>query len=341
MTQSYHDLLPLELQLIPMTLPEVVPQSAIQAADRSPDISVLSVQAPVTSAEGCSLLLQPGEASEILIKLENLRSYPLQINLEIEGNFPTQWCRIGTEGHEISPKGQMEAVLYFQPEADFFERDPLPTKEPLKIDYQGRVHVSSNQPGTDRQHIQTASFSLYLRPRSLYPNFLPEIYREIDFIGRLLKIFEQAFEPAVQTLDALHAHLNPLTAPEAMLPFLAHWVGWQMHPAISITRQRYLISRALELYRWRGTKRGLRFYLHLYTNLPLENINIYEVFGQGFVTGDTRIGQDAIIGGGRPYHFIVQLLGSNYVEIDIPLVHQIIEQEKPAFCTYELHIDRS
>jgi phage tail-like protein len=346
MTQT-RDILPLRLQIMPMTLPEAVPQATTQAVVSEMDAMSSSVEslAPI-QATGCYLLLYPGEASEILVRLENIGTHPLRLSLQVEGDFPPEWCRIGTEGDLVLP-GISEAVLYFQPPADFFEGDVLRTAETLKLDYQGRLHVHYIQEDNQQEYSDSVSFSLYVRPRSLYPEFLPEVFREIDFIGRLLKIFEQAFEPVVHALDSLWAHLDPLTAPQAMLPFLAHWVGWQLHPSFSITRQRYLISRAMELYRWRGTKRGLRFYLHLYTDLPLDegfpeadkHISIQEVFGQGFVMGNAHIGRDAIMGGGQPYHFIVRLRPSSAHTVDPLLIRQIIDQEKPAFCTYELYID--
>ncbi len=117
-------------------------------------------------------------------------------------------------------------------------------------------------------------------------------------------------------MDLLWAYLDPLTAPESLLPFLAHWVAWPINHRWSVEQQRHLIRSAVEIYRWRGTKRGLRLYIHLYTNLPLDDqitsetdkhISIQEISGQGLVLGDTRLGEDAMIGGGRPFHFIVRL----------------------------------
>jgi phage tail-like protein len=259
------------------------------------------------------------------------------------------------EGHELHPRGQMEAVLYFYPPTDCFEsEEALRPGESLKLDYQGRIYVYYGQQETERSgdppevlpSMESADFNLYVRPRSLYQDFLPEIYREVDFIGRLLKIFEQAFEPAVQALDVLWAYLDPLTAPETLLPFLAYWVGWPLTPSLSLSRQRYLICQAMELYRWRGTRRGLRLYLHLYTDLPLDehlpeedkHISIQEVFGRGFLLGETHLNQGSTIGGGQLYHFIVLLRPDNPGQLDERLVRQIIEQEKPAFCTYELYI---
>jgi hypothetical protein len=98
----------------------------------------------------------------------------------------------------------------------------------------------------------------------------------------------------------------------------------------------------MEIYRWRGTKKGLRFFLHLYTGLPLdeEYIDIQDIFEQGFKIDDkTKLGINSIIGGSKPYHFIVRLRHPETDQIDEQLVRQIIEQEKPAFCTYELNID--
>jgi len=45
-----------------------------------------------------------------------------------------------------------------------------------------------------------------------------------------------------------------------------------------------------------------------------------------------------MIGGGCPYHFIVQLRVTESLHIDESLVRKIIEQQKPAFSTYELSI---
>lgn len=250
----------------------------------------------------------------------------------------------------------MEAVLYFQLAADFFEaQDALGPAEFLILDYQGQliVHYAQSDPSQDSDqppalpYRDAANFDLHVRPRSLYRNFVPELYREVDFIGRLLKIFEQTFEPAVQTLDTLWAYLDPLMAPRALLPFLAHWVGWPLMPGIPVNRQRQLIQQAMTLYRWRGTRRGLRLYLHLYTDLPLDDdrseaekhICIQEVLGPGFVVGAAQLGQDTLIGGGQPYHFIVYLRPDTPEQLDSNLIHQIIAQEKPAFCTYDLYIE--
>ena len=319
----------LEFSLTSMQLPEVGASNALSLKDSTIDEQV-----------GKELLLQPGQPGEMLVTLENSASRPLRWKLEIEGNFPGHWCCWGqTDFEEIAPQEKVHRAIAFQIPDDFFENQSVLNghKPRLQINYQSQVYVYA-EAGTERQLIGYRVFNLFVRPSNSYLNFLPALYREVDFVGRFLSIFEQAFDPAVQTLETLWAYLDPITAPEALLPFLAHWVAWEMDSSWDIERQRLLIRNCLTLYRWHGTRYGLRFYLHLYTGLPLEQIKIREIFEQGFVLGTTCIGENSMLGGGRPYHFIVELYPERLNQVEQQLVREIIERQKPAFCTYELDI---
>jgi phage tail-like protein len=325
-----------------MQVPEAVPSSEVAIAWGS------------RQEEGrshLSLLLSPGEPSELVVQVKNLGRNSLQISLQVEGDFPMTWCQVGTEGSEILPGQQMDGVLYFQIAHDYFEQQDVlhqgADHSALQLNYQGRLAVYSLEPNTGRRQVEFATFQVHIRPHSLYLDFVPAIYQEIDFVGRFLKIFEQAFEPTVHTLNNLWAFIDPITAPESLLPFLAHWVGWTPQPYLDLNRQRYLIRHAIQIYRWRGTRRGLRFYLHLATGLPLDDhlsqeedkhIAILESFHRGFVFGEARLGQDTTLGGGLFYHFSVHLKTLDTHPISETLVRSVIDQEKPAFCTYDLTI---
>lgn len=313
------------------------------------------------------LVVYPGEPSEIVLQVRNLlEQKSLSLNLKIEGNFPPEWCQLGTEGQEIPPKAQMDAVLYFQiPETFFEDQQAIQPSHQQQLQLKYHVLVTVNASDGNNIAIEQNEFNLYIRPRSLYLDFLPNLYREadrdeslqqrsyeVDFIGRFLKIFEQAFEPAVHSLDAMWANLDPLTAPQAMLPFLAHWVGWKLEPGWDLVGQRRLIRQAIELYRWRGTRKGLRLYLHWYTGLPLEeaitdelqkHISITEPFGSGFILNDAVLGDSTVLSGGKSFHFHVHLrVDANHPadRINETVLHKVIEQEKPAFCTYTLTIEQ-
>ena len=348
---------PIHLQLTPMQLPVGQPQGD---ADTTP----WQLEGGEAASQ-INLRLSPEAPSELLVQIYNQSDRNLRLAMRVTGDFPPQWCDVHTEGEWLPAQQGMDGLLYFRLPQDFFEsHQALRPRQALKLNYRGRIQIyrlaeettlnessrssqSLSEPNNpERQNgpqnnqgslISSADFYLSVRPHSLYPSFLPEIYQEVDFIGRFLAIFEQAFEPAVNQLQSLWAYLDPLTAPEGMLPFLAHWVGWPEDIHWGVDRQRRLISQAMELYQWRGTQKGLRLYLQLYTGLPDEQIQIIESFTQGFVLGgETSLGETTLIGGGQPFHFMVRL--QSHEPLEEGLIRTIIDQEKPAFCTYDLDL---
>lgn len=337
----------LNLQLTPMQLLESSVGDRVSAwAQENPRQGERA--APETRLRLC-----PGEPSELVVQITNLSDQPLQISLQVNGLFPGR-CLIDVEGGDLPVEGRIEAVLRFELAANFFE-DPvaLAPGQRHQLDYLEGVQIYARGAAAegisglrDGTLLAEATFGIYVRPDSRYLNYLPAVYQEVDLMGRLLKLFEQTLDPSIQTLQLLWAYLDPLTAPESLLPFLAYWVGWPSDIAWDLQQQRRLIRRALEIYRWRGTRRGLRLYIHLYTGLPLDapetpevekHISIQETFSQGFVLNGARLGEDTVMGGGRPYHFVVRLRSP--APLDEGLIRTIIEQEKPAFCTYELYLE--
>ncbi|WP_346294226.1 phage tail protein [Sphaerothrix gracilis] len=335
-------------------------------------LDVISAEMPVavdvvpfgTGSEQATthLVLLPGKLGEFGVRLQNLGNQELQLTLKLKNNFPADWIYLNgaeldwrspaspdvpwqTQPFVLSPKQTLQKNITFQVPADFFEEQAaLVAQEALEQQYQGQLYLYASRPQTDREQLvgyQAVSF--HVRPLCGYLDFLPEIYQQSEFLGRFLTIFEQAFDPTVQTLDTFWAYLDPLTAPKALLPFLAEWVAWPMNPRWKLKQQRRLIRHAVELYQWRGSRRGLQFALHLCTGLPLseDHIQIKDAGEIEFTLGDVVLADEPTLGGGRSFHFSVVLrpaTAEQAREIDEALVRSIIEQEKPAFCTYELEI---
>lgn len=285
------------------------------------------------------LLLRPGLIGEMFVMLENIGNYSTTWKLVVNGDFPAHWCNWKQDNfEEIAPHASSGNTLSFLVDSNFFEsQQALRDNEYVQINYQVQISVYTLMDGA-LTLVQERTFNLLIRPISSYQEFLPTLYQENDFFGRFLSIIEQAFDPAVQTIENLWAYLDPLTAPSSMLSFLAQWVGWDIDKRIELDIQRRLIRNAITLYRWHGTEFGLRFYLHLYTGLALEQIQIREIVNQGFMIGTTNIGFDSMVGGGQPYHFRVELYPDSNNQIDEVMVREIIKHQKPAFCTYDLEI---
>lgn len=261
----------------------------------------------------------------------------------------------------IDGNQSLYASIRLQVPHDFFEAQAALAQQPtLELDYGGEIFLFAHFPSEHNLSGQGQRLAGYqylrleVRPVSDYMALLPEIFQSEDFMLRFLSLFEQTFDPSLQMLAMLQAYLDPLTAPRAMLPFLAKWVAWEMEPRWSLKQQRRLIRYAIELYRWRGTRRGLRYYLHLYTDLPLDDdlpeaekhISITDSTQEAFVFGQARFGESVALegrppsafGGGQPFHFRVVLRPEGADPIDEALIRRVIEQVKPAFCTYELAI---
>jgi len=76
--------------------------------------------------------------------------------------------------------------------------------------------------------------------------------------------------PVFSTLQNLDAYFDPHLAPADFLSWLAGWVGVAFEDDWSAERCRTVVAGAAELYRWRGTVRGVAAAVALTTGLDPE-----------------------------------------------------------------------
>jgi phage tail-like protein len=170
---------------------------------------------------------------------------------------------------------------------------------------------------------------------STYMQYLPAPFQGDELLGRFLGIFESILAPIEETIDGVAEALDPRLAPDAFLPWLASWTGVELDEHWPVAAQRELIARAAELHRWRGTRRGLREHLRLYTGeAPL----IVENFS------GLRLGQDACLGVntrlGRPHAHCVYVtaLAAPPAALDEGVLRRILEADTPAHVDYRLEV---
>lgn len=139
-------------------------------------------------------------------------------------------------------------------------------------------------------------------------------------LAALLEVMEALHAPSEAVLAELEALFHPYRTPDAFVPFLASWVDVNLPVTTGQGRLRELVAAAGELSRWRGTARGLRQFLQTAT-------------GERDFTLDERVpGPD-----GRPRPFHVRITAPASQASHRALLERIIEREKPAYVTYELH----
>lgn len=175
-----------------------------------------------------------------------------------------------------------------------------------------------------------------MKLQSSYLEYLPALFRDDEFIGQFLLIFENILKPVENTVDNLALYFSPLMTPEPLLPWLASWVDLTLDPTWPEERRRELVKSAAELYRWRGTKRGLSEYLRIYTGSVPE---ISEYIPGMRLDQDTELGINTRLGSsGTGHHFTITLELDESSEIDVNTVKAIIETQKPAHTVYTLQI---
>lgn len=174
-----------------------------------------------------------------------------------------------------------------------------------------------------------------VRQRSSYLKHLPAIYADSDFMGRFLMIFESVIGPINNVIDNISYNFDPAIAPQEFLPWLASWVDVVLDESWPVERRRALVSSAVELYLWRGTRRGMREYLRVYTGVePV----ITEEFGGFPLNDNARLGLNTALGSGLHNVFTVTLELDDPDSLNVHHIKTIIEAEKPAHAAYRLEI---
>lgn len=167
-------------------------------------------------------------------------------------------------------------------------------------------------------------------PMSQYLDYLPAAFREDPFVGRFLLAFEamltgaDGVEGLEQTIGGVAKYLDPQTAPEEFLPWLAGWVALSLRADWEVGTKRAFIREIVLLYRQRGTLAGLQRMLEIYLRAWGKSVVIFDEFDQ-------------------PAHFFqvrLTLREANPAALrgTQKIARAIIDQEKPAHTFYALKV---
>src|SRR3954471_17217129 len=175
--------------------------------------------------------------------------------------------------------------------------------------------------------------------------WLPAIYQLADINGRnfyrdFLWIVQHLFGSVEEILDLIHSYFDPYEAPEHFLPWLASWSAMVLEEDWPLEKKRRLIRKAIELYRIRGTVKGLKLFISLFTgHEPDIKENVWPF--RGWRIGATsEIGTDSVVlpPVNLAHTFVVEMPVS-YKDVSpesVIRIHEIIQMEKPANTQYYL-----
>ncbi|MEO6158334.1 MAG: phage tail protein [Ilumatobacteraceae bacterium] len=161
-------------------------------------------------------------------------------------------------------------------------------------------------------------------------DLLPGIYQDDEFTRQFTGGFDDVLATVFATLDCLEVYVDPWLAPEDFLGWLSGWVGVTIDEGWPEDRTRALIAGIAELYRWRGTVRGLRAELEIYTG------GIVDISETGGTAWSRRPG--AALPGDDVPRLAVRVIVDDPARINAGTVDRMIAAAKPAHVAHLLEV---
>ena len=217
----------------------------------------------------------------------------------------------------------------------------------FKESYEEKDTILEQKPQRGQMVYASDDVTLWIS-RESYIKWLPAIYQRSDATGRnyvrdLLWVIQHLFGSIETMLDSIHLYFDSYETPEQFLPWLAAWSAMLLEPDWPVGKKRRLIKKAMELYRLRGTVRGLKLFISLFTGFE-PHLAENEWPFNGFRIGiSSTVGIDTVI---LPpvdkAHSFVVVMPHKFKDVtsqSIIRLHEIIEMEKPSHSTYMLKFE--
>ena len=159
---------------------------------------------------------------------------------------------------------------------------------------------------------------------------LPGLYQEDDLSRRWLAALDDVLAPVFLALDGLPAYLDPATTPSDFLDWLAGWVGVLLDENWPIERRRAFVAQAADLYRLRGTARGLAAHVRIFTG---GNVEIRETGGVTWsLTGGGPIA-------GTPGYGLTVRVSDAPSHIEADRLEALVATAKPAHVVHAIEVE--
>ena len=166
-------------------------------------------------------------------------------------------------------------------------------------------------------------------PRPLIES-LPGLFQQDQFARRFVSTFDDALAPVISTLDNLTAYFDPWLAPEDFLEWLGTWVGITLDETWPLERRRRMVAEAYELYRMRGTLKGLRAHIEIFTG------GTVEVIDTGGVASSQAAG--APFPGSPNFALLIRVQVDDPKTVSVPRLEALVSAAKPAHLTHRVQL---
>jgi phage tail-like protein len=168
--------------------------------------------------------------------------------------------------------------------------------------------------------------------RSPHPlgEHLPALYQQDEFAQAWLSALDDVLAPVFSSIDNFDAYLDPGLAPADFLDWLATWMGLVADETWPVERRRSFVSNASQLYRMRGTARGLAAHVQIFSGGEVE---IVEHGASAW--SDTN---GAPLPGSNGFDMVVRVRVADPSIVDAAKLEALVAAAKPAHLTHKVEV---
>jgi phage tail-like protein len=159
---------------------------------------------------------------------------------------------------------------------------------------------------------------------------LPALFQEDGFTQRFMSAFDAAYAPIFATLDNLPAYFDPWLTPADFLEWLGSWFGLVLDEAWSLERRRAVLANAFDFYRMRGTVKGLKAQVEIFTG------GTAEIIDTGGIATSTTAGE--ALPGSPNYALMVRVAVDDPATINMTRLDALVQAAKPAYVTHKVQL---
>jgi phage tail-like protein len=159
---------------------------------------------------------------------------------------------------------------------------------------------------------------------------LPALYQEDEFAQRWISGLDDVLAPIFSSLDNFDAYLDPRLTPTDFLDWLATWMGLVADETWPVERRRAFVSSACELYRMRGTAKGLAAHVQIFSG---GEVDIVEHGGSAWSATN-----GAPLPGSSGFDMVVRVQVPDPSTVDAAKLDALVAAAKPAHLTHKVEV---
>lgn len=162
---------------------------------------------------------------------------------------------------------------------------------------------------------------------------MPALYLDDLYTQGICEALDHVLAPVFLVLDSFPAYLDPATAPQDSLGWLAGWLGLTLEGHETAERKRELIRAGAEVLRWRGTAAGVRDAVAAVFGI------VPEIVESGGVSWSVEPNSEAPSGVDARPGVTVRLRVDDPDSFDLRRFDAVVAQVKPAHISHRVEVD--